>query len=83
MKDTTGLGFGYRLLWRLEYAGLTVFGPAQVTTEGDPKSRLRLERAKRVHAAHEARGTQTPQDVLDVIERRGGPLPFHERHRAR
>lgn len=83
MKDKTGLGLRYRMLWRLEYAGLTVFGPAQVTTQGDPKSRLRLERAQRVKAAHEQRGTTPPQEVLDVIARDGGPEPFHVRNRAR
>ena len=60
-----------------------VFGPAQVTTQGDPKSRLRLERAQRVKAAHEQRGTTPPQEVLDVIARDGGPEPFHLRNRAR
>lgn len=45
MKDTTGLGIGYRLLWRLEYAGLTVFGPAQVTTS---RSVTRSEQSDRV-----------------------------------
>lgn len=79
MKDKTGLGLGYRLLWRLEYAGLTVFGPAQVSTAGDPKARLRLERARKVAAAHEKRGTPVPQEVQDVIARQGGLPPFRER----
>ena len=74
MKDTTGLGIGYRMLWRLEYIGVTVFGPAQGMAANDPKQRLRLERAERVKAAHEKRGTETPQEVLDVIAR-GGALP--------
>lgn len=83
MKDRTGLSIGYRLLWRLEYAGLTVFGPAQVSTQGDPKSRLRLERAQKVKAAHEKRGTEAPAEVLAMIARDGGLPPFRERHAKR
>lgn len=83
MKDTTGLDIGYRLVWRLEYAGLTIFGPAQFASDADPKSKLRLDRARRVKAAHEERGTQVPQEVLDVIARHGALPSFHERNRAR
>lgn len=67
MKDKTGLGLGYRILWRFEYMGLTIFGPPQGLAQGDPKQRLRLERAEKVKAAHDARGEETPQEVLDVI----------------
>lgn len=74
MKDNTGLSLGYRILWRFEYIGVSVFGPAQGLASGDPKHRLRLERAKKVKAAHDARRTQAPQEVLDLIER-GGALP--------
>lgn len=74
MKDKTGLGIGYRMLWRLEYIGVTCFGPAQGMAGNDPKQRLRLQRAERVKAAHEARGTEVPQEVLDVIAS-GGAKP--------
>lgn len=67
MKDKTGLSLWYRFLWRAEYIGVTFFGPAQGMAANDPKQRLRLDRAKRVKAAHEARGTEVPQEVLDVI----------------
>lgn len=79
MKDTTGLGIGYRLLWRLEYAGLTIWGPAQMTGRSDPKSRLRLERARKVRDAHEKRGTDVPAEVQAVIDREGALPPFRER----
>lgn len=74
MKDTTGLSLGYRLLWRLEYAGVTVFGPPTGTSHTCPKRRLRRERATRVDEAHKARGTETPQEVLDIIAS-GGDKP--------
>lgn len=79
VKDTTGLGLGYRLIWRLEYAGLTIWGPAEMTTGSDPKSKLRLERALKIQAGHEKRGTPVPDEVLEMIGRRGGRKPFRER----
>ena len=51
MKDNTGLSIGYRMGWRLEYIGVSVFGPAQHVPASDPKRRLRRERARRVIAA--------------------------------
>lgn len=51
-KDKTGLSLGYRILWRLEYWGVSVVGPAQQTLERDPKEKLRRERARRVAEAN-------------------------------
>ena len=48
MRDNTGLGLGYRFAWRLEYIGVSCFGPAQHMPATDPKRRLRRERAARV-----------------------------------
>ena len=74
MKDNTGLSIGYRMGWRLEYSGVSVFGPAQHVPASDPKRRLRRERARRVIAAHEARGTTAPEWVHEVLAS-GGDKP--------
>lgn len=74
MKDNTGLSIGYRMGWRLEYIGVSVFGPAQHVPASDPKRRLRRERARRVIAAHEARGTTAPEWVHEVLAS-GGEKP--------
>jgi hypothetical protein len=58
MSKTTeneGLTLGYRFMWRLRYAGLHVFGPAQLGDERDPQRRLERERAAKVEAAKAAR----------------------------
>lgn len=74
MRDNTGLSLGYRIGWRLEYIGVSCFGPAQHMPETDPKRRLRRQRAEKVIQAHEARGTEAPQWVRDVLAS-GGDLP--------
>jgi hypothetical protein len=53
--ENEGLTLGYRFLWRLRYAGLHVFGPAQLGDERDPQRRLERERAAKVEAAKAAR----------------------------
>jgi hypothetical protein len=50
-KETTGLSLLYRFAWRMEYLGVSVFGPAQQSLDKDPKERLRRDRAARVAAA--------------------------------
>lgn len=52
--DRTGLSLGYRIGWRLRYAAVSVFGPAQLGTEDDPQMKLRREKAEKVEAAHRA-----------------------------
>ena len=47
----SGLSLGYRIGYRLRMIGLTVFGPAQLGENNDPKLRLERERAERVAAA--------------------------------
>ena len=54
-SENEGLTLGYRFMWRLKYAGLHVFGPAQLGDERDPQRRLERERAARVEAARTAR----------------------------
>ena len=78
MRDNTGLGLGYRFAWRLEYIGVSCFGPAQHMPATDPKRRLRRERAARVIAAHEARGTEAPEWVRQIVET-GGDAPVKQR----
>ncbi len=53
--ENEGLTLGYRFMWRLKYAGLHVFGPAQLGDERDPQRRLERERAAKVEAARAAR----------------------------
>lgn len=53
--DREGLSLGYRIMWRLKYAGLHVFGPAQLGTEDDPQARLVRQREAKVAAARAAR----------------------------
>ncbi len=54
-SDNEDLSLGYRFMWRLKYAGLHVFGPAQLGDERDPQRRLERERAAKVEAARAAR----------------------------
>lgn len=53
--DHEGLSWGYRLLYRIKYIGLSIFGPAQLDDRDDPRSRLRRERAAKVEAARQKR----------------------------
>ena len=53
--ENEGLSLGYRFMWRLRYAGLHVFGPAQLGDDRDPQRRLERERAAKVEAARAAR----------------------------
>ncbi len=50
-----GLSLRYRLMYRLRYTLLHVFGPAQLGGAADPHRRLERERAARVDAARRAR----------------------------
>ena len=53
--DHEGLSLGYRIMWRIKYAGLHVFGPAQLGTEADPQARLVRQREAKVAAARASR----------------------------
>ena len=59
-KDRTGLSLGYRIMWRIRYVGVSVFGPAQLDPDNDPKDNLLRERRRKVSAAHAAAGTTPP-----------------------
>ena len=53
--DNEGLSLAYRILYRIRYAGLMLYGPAQLGNESDPVVRLKRERAAKVEAARRAR----------------------------
>lgn len=54
-KRSKGLGIGYRISYRLRVVGLTLFGPAQLGEQNDPRRALERERAERVARAAAAR----------------------------
>lgn len=53
--DREGLSLGYRIMYRVKYAGLHVFGPAQLSPGSDPQARLKRRRDAKVAAARAAR----------------------------
>jgi hypothetical protein len=53
--DREGLSLGYRILYRIRYIGLHMYGPAQLGEEDDPHMRLKRERQAKVDAARRAR----------------------------
>ncbi len=55
-RDHEGLSIGYRVGFRLRLIALTVFGPADLGADDDPRARLERERASRVAAKRAARG---------------------------
>lgn len=66
VRDTTGLSLPYRFRWWSRFVGYSIFGPADVQPHLNPLEKLKRERALRVLRAHEAAGTQPPQDVVDT-----------------
>jgi hypothetical protein len=54
-SDNEGLSLGYRILYRVRYIGLHIFGPAQLGDAEDPHARLRRERERKVAAAQARR----------------------------
>ena len=54
-EDREGLSLGYRIMYRIKYVGLHVFGPAQLGSEADPQMRLKREREAKVAAARRQR----------------------------
>lgn len=66
VKDITGLSPGYRLWWRLQFLGLSIFGPAEQIPSRDPRERLKINRARKVLRAHEAQGTPASAEVIET-----------------
>ena len=50
-----GLSIGYRIGYQLRMLGLSLFGPAQLGEQNDPKARLAREREAKVEAARTRR----------------------------
>lgn len=50
-----GLSMSYRIGYQLRMLGLSVFGPAQLGEQNDPKTRLFREREAKVEAARARR----------------------------
>jgi hypothetical protein len=55
--ESEGLSLAYRILYRIRYLGLHLFGPAQLGDAEDPHARLRRERERKVAEARRARST--------------------------
>ena len=53
--DSEGLSLGYRILYRIRYIGLHLFGPAQLGDAEDPHARLKRERERKIAEARRAR----------------------------
>ncbi|MGJ7440326.1 hypothetical protein [Aquipuribacter sp. MA13-6] len=47
------VGFWYRVRWNVQYALLSVAGPAHLDESQDPRTRMRAERAARERRAAE------------------------------
>jgi hypothetical protein len=54
-QDNEGLSWQYRVLWRIRYAGMHMFGPAQLGEADDPHERLKRERTAKVARARRER----------------------------
>ncbi|TQJ08052.1 hypothetical protein FB458_1131 [Lapillicoccus jejuensis] len=54
-QDDEGLSLAYRLGWRIRYVVMHLFGPAQLSGQGDPHERLDRERAAKVAEARRRR----------------------------
>jgi hypothetical protein len=53
--DREGLSLLYRIVWRIRYIGMHMYGPAQLDGQSDPHERLKRERQEKVQAARRAR----------------------------
>ncbi|MGM7669328.1 hypothetical protein [Microbacterium sp. A93] len=66
-SDSTGLGLGFRLRWRLAYMVTFVTGSASRQGTLDPSAQLRLDRARRLLAGYEAQGTEPPVALTRLV----------------
>ena len=53
--DSEGLSLAYRILYRIRYLGLHLYGPAQLGDAEDPHARLKRERERKIADARRAR----------------------------
>lgn len=56
MARSQGVGFWYRIGWNLQYALLSLVGPAVLDERNDPRTRMQAERAERERLAALERG---------------------------
>jgi hypothetical protein len=61
-RSSEGLSIGYRIGYQLRMLGLSIFGPAQLGENNDPKARLVREREARVAHARATRQRDADQD---------------------
>ena len=57
-----GLSIAYRIGYQLRMLGLSLFGPAQLGEQDDPKARLARERQAKVDAARAGREAREARD---------------------
>lgn len=69
VTDTTGLSRSYRFFWRLKFAALMIFGPAERSIHTSPRERHKWERAIRVLRAHESAGTEPDAQTVETAAR--------------
>ena len=60
--ENEGLSLGYRIMYRIKYVGLHMYGPAQLGSEDDPQARLVRQRQAKVEAARAARLQREAQE---------------------
>jgi hypothetical protein len=86
-----GLSLGYRFKWRLDYVLLHAAGPATLSDELDPRSRMRRQRAARVALARRVREVREVQAArfsrrgevrAGVLEERSDGVPEESRRAA-
>jgi hypothetical protein len=53
--NSEGLSLAYRILYRIRYLGLHLYGPAQLGDAEDPHARLKRERERKIADARRAR----------------------------
>jgi hypothetical protein len=53
--ESEGLSLAYRILYRIRYIGLHLYGPAQLGDAEDPHARLKRERERKVADARRGR----------------------------
>lgn len=53
--EREGLSLGYRIMYRIKYVGLWVYGPPQLSGNADPHVRMKRQRDAKVAAARSAR----------------------------
>ncbi|MEO9249087.1 hypothetical protein ABDK96_15490 [Citricoccus nitrophenolicus] len=67
-SDSTGLGFGFRLRWRLAYMATYVTGSASRQGTLDPSAQLRRDRAQRLLKGYQAEGTEPPAELTRIAQ---------------